>query len=144
MKPLQYGLLIVALAVATSAFAQYPGMGEGGWGGHRGTGQHEGRRMPTVDDQVKHLTKQLKLDDNQQTQVRSILQDQQDKMQQLRSDQSSSREDRMAKMKQIHQDSVSKIREILNDNQKKEYETLLQKQQENRQRWGGRESSEQQ
>ncbi len=138
MKALQYGLLIVALAVATSAFAQNPAMGGGWGGGHRGMGQHQGRQMPSVDDQVKQLTTELKLSDDQQTQVRSILQDQHDKMQQLRSDQSSSREDRMAKMKQIHQDSTSKIRELLNDDQKKQYETLLQKQQEKRQqRWGG-------
>jgi len=38
------------------------------------------RRMPSLNDEVKQLTKELNLTDTQKTQVKTILQDQRDQM----------------------------------------------------------------
>ncbi|HXZ79739.1 MAG TPA: hypothetical protein VEG30_07405 [Terriglobales bacterium] len=132
MKSLRFTGLIAALTISIVAVAQYGGTGQGG--GRHGFG---GRQMPSVDDQVKNLTQELSLSDDQQTKVRSILQDQRTQMQQTMQDTSASREDKMAKMKDIHQSSTGKIRDLLNDDQKKKYDDYLQKrQQEMQQRRG--------
>jgi hypothetical protein len=92
-----------------------------------------GHQMPSIDDQVKHLTKQLKLTDDQQSQVHDILQDQHDQMGKLMEDTSTPRPEKRAKMMSIHQTATGKIRALLNDDQKKKYDDLLQKQQQQRQ-----------
>src|ERR1700736_4606099 len=48
-------------------------------------------RMPSVDRQAKHLTKALKLSDDQQAKVRSALESQRKQMEQIRSDATLSR-----------------------------------------------------
>jgi hypothetical protein len=55
---------------------QQPGPGMG-----RNMGRHP---MMSVDDQLKHLTKKLKLSDEQQTKLKPILEDQHKQMDQLR------------------------------------------------------------
>ena len=83
MTRTRLALLLTICLTSILAFAQYGG-------------RH--REMPSVDDQVNHLSQQLNLNDSQKTQVRGILQDQRDKMMALRQDKSLSREDRHAKM----------------------------------------------
>jgi Spy/CpxP family protein refolding chaperone len=122
MKLFRFVLLAMALTVSLSALAQM-GMGQGG--GRHGQGQ-----MPSVDDRVKQLTKQLDLNSDQQKQVRSILQDQMDQMQKLRDDNSTPREERRPKMMQIHQGATDKIRALLNDDQKKKFDAMQQQQRE--------------
>jgi protein CpxP len=129
MKTLRYALLMLALAAPATLLAQMGGPAESpeGRGGQRGR-----RGMPSVDDQVKHLTKELTLTDSQQTQVKTILQDQHDQMQKMMQDSSGSREDNFSKMREIHQQSSAKIRDLLTDEQKTKYDKL---QEERRQRW---------
>ena len=131
MKSLRFALLLASLTAVVVAYAQYGGMGQGG-------GRHgSGRQMPSVDDQVKSLTQELSLSDDQQAKVRSILEDQRTQMQQAMQDTSASRQDKMAKMKEIHQTATGKINNLLNDDQKKKYDEYLQKrQQEMQQRHG--------
>ncbi len=123
MKALKVVLLISALTLTLSAFAQ---MGQGPGGGHGGMGH----QMMSVDDRVKELDKQLSLNDDQKKQVHDILQDQHDQMGQLMQDSSTSRQDKMTKMRSIHQASNGKIRDLLNDDQKKKFDDYLQKQQQ--------------
>jgi len=124
------GLLIFTIPV----FGQ---MGQGGGGRHGGWGGGQGQQMPSVDDQVKDLTKQLNLTDDQQPKVRDLLQKQRDQTSQVMQDNSLAREDRRAKMRDIHDSTTGKIRNLLTDDQKKKYDDYLQKQQQNRQHHRG-------
>jgi len=130
MKLARYVLLMLALLVPAALVAQ------GGWGGgHQG----RGRNMPSVDDQIKNLTKQLDLTETQQTQVKTILQDQRDQMKKIMQDSSGSREDKWSKARDIHQQASGKIRDLLTDEQKPKYDKLEQEQRERMQeRRGGR------
>ena len=74
-----------------------PGMGRG-MGGHH-------RQMPSVDDQLRHMSKQLKLSDEQQAKLRPILEDRRKQMDQIRSDSSLSRQDRFSKMRELHENT---------------------------------------
>ena len=126
MKKVRYALLMLALLAPAGLIAQMGGPG-GGPGGR--VGGH--RRMPSVDDEVKHLKKELNLTDTQKTQVKTILQDQRDQMKQVMEDSSGSREDNWSKMREIHEKSSVKIRDLLTDEQKTKYDKL---QEERRQR----------
>jgi Spy/CpxP family protein refolding chaperone len=93
--------------------------------GHRGH-----HHMPNVDRQVKHLTKALKLSDDQQVKVRSALEDQRKQMEQTHSDASLSQDDRFSKMKEIHESTNAQIKSALNDDQQKKFDEIQQKRQE--------------
>jgi Spy/CpxP family protein refolding chaperone len=112
------GLLTVGLA-GSAAFAQDqaappPSPPNGGMQGHR----------MDPDQQLQHMTKQLDLSADQQTQIKPILESRQQQMQALWQDQSLSQQDRRAKMKDIQQDSSGKIEAVLNDTQKQKYEAM--------------------
>lgn len=125
MKKNAIGFLRVALIVAAFAlpsFAQY-----GGGAGHMGD-RHGHRRMPpSVDDQVKELTKELNLTDDQKAKVKSILEDQQKQMSSLREDSSLSPEDRRSKFQEIRQSSSQNVRATLNKDQQKKFDDLESK-----------------
>lgn len=131
MRTLKYALLIVTLFVPAMMLAQ---MGHGRMGG---------RHMPSVDDQVKHLSEQLNLTDTQKTQVKAILQDQHDQMKKVMQNSSGSREDNWSKMREIHQNASAKVRDLLTDEQKTKYDKLEQERQQRMQeRHGGGENKE--
>jgi Spy/CpxP family protein refolding chaperone len=92
---------------------------------------HEHRGM-NPDMQLKHMTKQLDLSADQQSQIKPILDSRQQQMQTLWQDQSMSREDRRSKMQAIQQDTSSKIEAVLNDTQKQKYESMQARQNERR------------
>ncbi len=101
-----------------------------------GPGRHMGRRpMPSVDDQVQHLTKKLKLSDEQQTKVKPILEDQRKQMDQLREDSSLSRQDKFSKMQAIRQDSDTQIKSVLNEDQQKNFDKMRAEQQDRMKNW---------
>ena len=83
---------------------------------HKG-GRHGQMGMPSVDDHVKHLTKELNLTEDQQAKVKSLLEEQQKQMAALRQDSTLSPEDRRAKFQEIHQKTSQEIREALNKDQ---------------------------
>jgi septal ring factor EnvC (AmiA/AmiB activator) len=93
----------------------------GQWGHHR---------MPSVDEQVKHLSKTLKLSDDQQGKVRSALEDQRKQMDQIHNDSSLSRDDRFSKMKEIRDTTNAQIKTALNDDQQKKFDEMQQKRQQ--------------
>lgn len=107
-------------------------------------GQWHGRRMDP-DMQLKHLTKQLDLTADQQTQIKPILAARDQQAQQLFQDQSLAPQDRHSKMKAIQEDSQAKIEAVLNDTQKQKYEQMLAEMQAHRHgRGGGEEAPPQQ
>ncbi len=100
-------------------------------GGH----MHGGRQMPTADEQLKHLSKRLKLSDDQQAKLKPIIEDQHKQMEQLRSDNSLSREDRFSKMQEIRQNSDSQIKSVLNEDQQKNFDKMRADQQNRMKQW---------
>jgi periplasmic protein CpxP/Spy len=121
---------ILALGVtASTALAQDstqpPAQTESGhMGNHRGM---------DPDQQLKHLSHQLNLTDDQRAKIKPLLESSHEQMQQLHQDQSLSRQDRMTKMRSIMDDTHSKIEAVLNDQQKQQFEAMMQKEQERRQ-----------
>ncbi len=94
-----------------------------------GMGRHMGRRhMPTVDDQLKHLTKKLNLSDDQQAKLKPILEDQRKQMDAIRDDSSMSRQDRFSKMQELRQSSDTQIKSVLNDDQQKTFDKMREDQ----------------
>jgi len=124
MKKNAVRFLIAAFAFAVlslPALAQAPNSGESG-------GRHHG--MPTVEERVQHLTKKLNLTDDQQTKVKSILENQQSEANSLRQDTSLSQQDRRAKFMQIHQTTQQSIRDVLTDEQKAKFDQMQEQRQE--------------
>jgi len=70
------------------------------------------------------LTKQLKLNADQQAKVLDILKSEQSQMEGLRSDTSTSQDDRRSKMMEIHKTSNDQIRALLDSNQQKKWDTM--------------------
>jgi Spy/CpxP family protein refolding chaperone len=103
----------------------------------RGLGmQRYGRgQMPSVDDQVKRMTKQLSLNDDQQQKLKPILEDQRQQMQQLRNDSSLSQDEKFSKMRDMHEKASSQIKALLNEDQQKKFDEIQQKR---RERWESR------
>ena len=134
MKTIRKITLLAVCALAVAAFAQNAPPPQGGPGdgpGHR-------RGMPSADDQVKNLTEQLSLTDDQQARAKTILEDTHSQMQKLRQDDSMSREDKMAKMQSLHETASGKIREILTADQQKKFDDMQKEMQDNmHQRPGG-------
>jgi periplasmic protein CpxP/Spy len=117
------GLLSLGMA-GSAALAQdnpAPAQQEGGGGGHH-------RMNP--DAQLKHMTKELDLTPEQQTQIKPILESRDQQAQQLMQDQSLSRPDRHSKMTAIQTDSKAKIEAVLNDSQKQKFEAMQARMQE--------------
>lgn len=117
MKTLKYLLLLLAFATPAALLAQDNPPPAGGPG-------QMAHHMPSVDDQLNHLSSKLNLTDDQKTQIKPILQDQQDQMAALMSNNSASREETHAKMRDIHEKSNAKIRAILTDDQKAKFDKM--------------------
>ena len=142
MKTIHKLFLLAVCMLTMSAFAQQnPPAQQGSDDQGQGQGHHR-RGMPSVDDQVKHLTEQLSLTDDQQTKVKAIVQDTHDQMAKLMQDESMSREDKMTKMRSLHETASGKVREILTDEQKKKFDDMQKEMQEHmRDRHQGGDSS---
>ena len=88
--------------------------------------QQRGQHGPmSPDRELGHMTKQLNLTSDQQSQIKPILADRQSQMMQIRQDSSMSREDKMAKMKSLDDGSNSKVEAVLTDEQKPKYEKMM-------------------
>src|SRR6478736_2418081 len=85
-------------------------------------GRGPGRMDP--DTQLQHMTQQLDLTPDQQSQIKPLLVDRQQKLEALRADQSSSQDDRRAKARTISQETRSKIEAILTDQQKQKFAAM--------------------
>lgn len=86
---------------------------------------------PGIDDQVKILSTELNLNSDQQTKVKSILQEQHTQAMALVSDASMSREDKIQKIHALRQSTIDKVRSTLtSDDQKKKFDSMVQAQDE--------------
>src|SRR3984893_9626724 len=101
-----------------------------------GMGRQRGhRQMPSVDDQIKHLSKKLSLSDDQQAKLKPIFEDQRKQMEAIHSDSSLSREDRFSKMQALRQSSDAQIKSVLTEEQQKSFDKMRAEQQERMKRW---------
>jgi len=101
--------------------------------------QNTGQRMHRQwgpDQQLARMTKRLHLTDDQQAQIKPIIEEQHKQMMALRDDTSLSREDRMEKFRQIRKETFKKMHPILNPDQQKELQHMQKMQRERR--GGGR------
>jgi len=101
-----------------------------------GMGRRMGRgQMPSVDDQLKHLSSKLSLSEDQQAKLRPILEDQRKQMEQIHNDSSLSREDRFSKMQQLRQNSDTQIKSVLNEDQQKTFDKMREEQHGRMNKW---------
>jgi Spy/CpxP family protein refolding chaperone len=112
------GLLTTGEATAMASFQGF------------GMRRHTRGQMPSVDDQVKRMTTQLNLTDDQQAKVKPILEDQRQQMQQLRKDSSLSQDEKFGKMREVHEKASSQIKALLNEDQQKKFDEIQQKRRE--------------
>ena len=102
----------------------------------QGMGRGMGHRpMESVDDQIKHLTKKLKLSDDQQAKLKPILEDQRKQMEAIHNDSSLSREDRFSKMQALRQSSDAQIKSVLNEEQQKNFDKMRAEQHDRMKQW---------
>lgn len=80
---------------------------------------------PTIDDQVQMLTQDLGLNPEQQTRMRSILEEQHQQAMTIVEDGTLSREDKVQKIRALREATIDKTRTMLNDEQKKKLEQML-------------------
>jgi periplasmic protein CpxP/Spy len=144
-RPLVATAFLVGLAslciVPGTAFGQDqeaapPPPPQSGEQSEQGMGHHMGRRqMPSVDDQLKHLSSKLNLTDGQQAKLKPILEDQHKQMEQIHNASSLSREDRFSKMQQLRQNSDSQIKNVLNEDQQKNFDKMREEQRGRINKW---------
>lgn len=129
------GLLTLSLA-ASAAWAQDNAAPpqQGQWG-------HGGPHRMDPDHQLKHLTKELDLTADQQTQIKPILAARDQQAQQIFQDQSMAPQDRHSKMKAIQDDSNAKIEAVLNSTQKQKFEQMQAEMEAHRHGQGGGEAA---
>jgi Spy/CpxP family protein refolding chaperone len=138
-------VMAAMLSLGVAAFAQNDQNGpppappdqQSGQPAEQGLGRHMGggRRMPSVDDQIKHLTKQLNLSADQQTKLKPILEDQRKQMEAVHNDSSLSREDRFSKMQALRQSSDADIKGVLNEEQQKNFDKMRAEQHDRMKNW---------
>ncbi|HKD59119.1 MAG TPA: hypothetical protein VKB47_01600 [Terracidiphilus sp.] len=79
------------------------------------------------DRQLAHLTQELNLTSDQQTQIKPMLVDRQQKMQALMENQSLSQDDRRQQAHTIMENFNSNIKSVLNDEQKQKFDAMLER-----------------
>ena len=90
------------------------------------SGEHKhGGQMHSSDDMVQDLTTKLNLTADQQTKIKSILDEQHQQMRATMNDQSLSKEDKHAKMKSMHDSIHAKVREVLTEEQKPKFDAMV-------------------
>jgi Spy/CpxP family protein refolding chaperone len=119
MKAIRLFTLLAACLFAMAAFAQQnPPAQE--------SGEHKsGGQMRSSDDMMQELTTKLNLTADQQTKIKSILDETHQQMRATMNDQSLSKEDKHAKMKSMHDAIHAKVREVLTDEQKPKFDAMV-------------------
>jgi periplasmic protein CpxP/Spy len=94
-----------------------------------------GMRMDP-DRQLQHLTSELNLTSDQQTQIKPLLVERQQKMQALFQDQSVAPEDRRTQARSIMEHTRDSIKAVLNDDQKTKFDAMQNRMRHNGQGGG--------
>jgi periplasmic protein CpxP/Spy len=122
MKLMRLLALLAACLFAMAAGAQQnPPAQESGEHKHGG----QSGRMGNMDDMMQELTTKLNLTADQQTKIKSIMEEQHEQMRATMNDQSMSKEEKHAKMKSMHDSIHAKVREVLTDEQKPKFDTMV-------------------
>jgi Spy/CpxP family protein refolding chaperone len=119
MKLMRLITLLTACLFAMAAGAQQNPPAQGS-GEHKQSGQ-----MRSSDDMMQELTTKLNLTADQQTKIKSIMDETHQQMRATMSDQSLSQEDKRAKMKSMHESVHAKVREVLTDEQKPKFDAMV-------------------
>jgi periplasmic protein CpxP/Spy len=123
MKLMRLLTLIAACLFSMAALSQQnPPAQENGE--HKHSGQM-GSRMGSTDDMMKDLTAKLNLTADQQTKIKSIMDENHQQMRATMNDQSLSKEDKHAKMMSMHNSVHEKVREVLTDEQKPKFDAMV-------------------
>ena len=91
------------------------------------------RGMPTVEEKLTELKKELKLDDKQSEKIKSILEDNHKKMQELRDKKFDDRRDMFEAMRELQDKEREQIKKELTDTQKDLYDKSIEKREKERQ-----------
>lgn len=87
-------------------------------------------RMSNVDEQVKVLSDQLNLSQDQQSKLKQILTDQHEQAMALIQDNSMDREAKMDKIHSLRSNTIAKVRDMLTAEQKPKFDAMVQQQDE--------------
>src|SRR5690349_13190881 len=111
------GVLLIAPAMPAQQTAQTGGPAKG-----------DARTvvLPDVGDQLKVLTQKLALSVDQQSKVKTILQELHDASLKLMQNENISQDELLSKVRPLRMNADKKIREILSDDQKKKLDLYLQ------------------
>jgi Spy/CpxP family protein refolding chaperone len=110
-------MLLIAPAMLAQQTAQTGGPAKGA---------AQGVVLPDVGDQLKVLTQKLDLSVDQQSKVKTILQELHDAYLKLMQDENISQDELLGKVRPLRMNADKKIREILSDDQKKKLDQYLQ------------------
>ena len=129
-KQILISLLVLALAAMLSVtmVAQQPDQNAGQNGEHRG--EHMGGpRGGSMNSQamLDHMTKELNLSSDQQTKIKTILDDGQKQAESIRSDSSLSQQDRMTKMRELHKSTMDQVKAQLTADQQTKFDEMQKK-----------------
>ena len=86
----------------------------------------------SVEDQIKNLTEELGLSDEQAVKIKSILEEQRDEMRELFDSAAGDREGMRAQMAELREKADTKINKILDDEQKELYKKFQEERQSRR------------
>ncbi len=117
MKKIRIGMALCALLVVLSVLVAGPGTALA-----QGQDDQERGPMVGVEEQLKSLSAQLNLTDEQRAAIKPILEE--ERQQLLAKDDSLSREDRITNKRRIREKAGSKIRELLTDEQKPKFDQM--------------------
>jgi hypothetical protein len=81
---------------------------------------------PSIDDQVRVLTQELNLNDDQQGKIKTVLVDQREQASTVIADSSLTRDDKVQKIRALRETTIAKVRGVLNDDQRKKLDQMLE------------------
>ena len=110
-------MLLIAPAMLTAQTTQTDGPAKGA---------AQGVVLPDAGDQLKVLTQKLDLSVDQQSKVKTILQELHDASLKLMRDENISQDELLSKVRPLRMNADKKVREILSDDQKKKLDQYLQ------------------
>jgi Spy/CpxP family protein refolding chaperone len=99
-----------------------------------------GGQMRSSDEMMQDLTTKLNLTADQQTKIKSIMDESHEQMRATMNDQSLSKEDKRAKMKSMHDSIHAKVREVLTDEQKPKFDAMVKDMENNMHGMHGKDS----
>jgi periplasmic protein CpxP/Spy len=120
-----FACTVTASAIAQDNSSNQPAQSEG-------QSEHGHRNFDPA-KRTERLTKELKLNSDQQAKVLDIFKSEQSQMESLHSDSSMSQDDRRSKMMDIHKSSNDQVRALLDADQQKKFDEMQSK----RDRWQG-------